>query len=211
MDTCGFPKDNYYYYQARWREGPVLHLLPHWNWQVGEKIQVWCHTNLETVELLLNGRSLGRRKVPRHGHAEWEVTYVPGILEARGYRDGKLIQTTRRETTGAAAGIVLRPDRNSLRADGRDLSVVEVQIVDELGRTVPTADAEVAFAVSGQGVLIGVGNGNPISHEADKSDRRRAFNGLCMALVQTVRGSGEIVVEARSAGLNTARARLLAG
>ena len=211
MDTCGFPKDNYYYYQAQWRDEPVLHLLPHWNWQPGEKIDVWCHTNLDSVELLLNGRSLGRRAVPRHGHAQWQVKYEPGVLEARGYRDGKLIQTTRRETTGAAAGIVLEPDRESLRADGRDLSVVAVRIVDERGRTVPTADHEVSFSVRGPAALIGVGNGDPVSHEPDKADRRRAFNGLCMALVQTQRSSGEIVVEASSPGLTPARLRLLAG
>jgi beta-galactosidase len=208
MDTCGFPKDNYYYYQAHWRDTPALHLLPHWNWQPGEQIDVWCHTNLDSVELLLNGRSLGRRAVPRHGHAQWQVKFAPGVLEARGYRDGKLILTTRRETTGAAAGIVLEPDRESLHADGRDLSVVAVRIVDAQGRTVPSADHEVSFAVRGPAALIGVGNGDPVSHEPDKAERRRAFNGLCMALVQTQRSSGEIVVEASSPGLSPARARL---
>jgi beta-galactosidase len=211
MDTCGFPKDNYYYYQAQWRDEPVLHLLPHWNWQPGEKIDVWCHTNLDTVELLLNGRSLGRRAVPRHGHAQWQVKYEPGVVEARGYRDGKLIRTTRRETTGVAAAIVLEPDREALHGDGRDLSVVTVRIVDERGRTVPTADHEVSFSVRGPGTLLGVGNGDPVSHEPDKAERRRAFNGLCMALVQTQRSSGEIVLEAQSAGLASARIRLLAG
>ena len=186
----------------------MLHLLPHWNWQPGEKIDVWCHTNLDNVELLLNGRSLGRRAVPRHGHAQWQVKYEPGVVEARGYRDGKLILTTRRETAGAAAGIVLEPDRESLRADGMDLSVVAVRIVDQQGRTVPTADHEVSFAVRGPATLIGVGNGNPVSLEPDKADRRRAFNGLCMALVQAQRHSGEIVMEASSPGLTPARLRL---
>jgi len=211
MDTCGFPKDNYYYYQAQWREEPVLHLLPHWNWQPGEKIDVWCHTNLDTVELLLNGRSLGRRTVPRYGHAQWQVKYEPGVVEARGYRDGKLITTTRRETTGAAAAVVLEPDRTSLRGDGRDLSVVTVRIVDERGRTVPTADHEVSFSLSGPGTLLGVGNGDPVSLESDQGQQRRAFNGLCMALVQAQRSSGEIFLEAQSAGLSAARLRLQAG
>jgi beta-galactosidase len=211
MDTCGFPKDNYYYYQAQWRDTPALHLLPHWNWQPGEQIEVWCHTNVESVELLLNGRSLGRRAVPRHGHAQWQVKFAPGVLEARGYRDGKLILTARRETTGAAAGIVLEPDRESLHADGRDLSVVAVRIVDDQRRTVPSADHEVSFAVRGPAALIGVGNGDPVSHEPDKAERRRAFNGLCMALVQTQRSSGEIVVEASSPGLTPARLRMTSG
>jgi beta-galactosidase len=201
MDTCGFPKDNYYYYQARWREEPVLHLLPHWNWQPGEKIDVWCHTNLDAVELLLNGRSLGKRRLRPHSHLQWQVTFAAGVLEARGYRNGKLILTTRRETTGAPAAIVLRPDRDALRADGRDLSIVAVQIVDAQGRIVPTASNEVTFAVAGAGTLIGVGNGDPVSHESDKGDRRSAFNGLCMAIVQTDRQPGEMTLTASSAGL----------
>jgi beta-galactosidase len=211
MDTCGFPKDNYYYYQAQWRDAPALHLFPHWNWQPGEPIDVWCHTNLDSVELLLNGRGFGRRTVLRHGHAQWKVNYAPGVLEARGYRDGKLILTAQRETTGAATGIVLEPDRESLHADGRDLSVVTVRIVDDQERIVPDADHEVSFAVRGPAALIGVGNGDPVSHEPDKAERRRAFNGLCMALVQTQRSSGEIVVEASSPGLTPARMRLVSG
>ncbi|HEY5807447.1 MAG TPA: beta-galactosidase GalA [Povalibacter sp.] len=208
MDTCGFPKDNYYYYQARWREEPVLHLLPHWNWEPGSTIDVWCHTNLDTVELFLNDATLGKRKLRPHSHLEWKVPFAPGVLEARGYRDGKLVLTTRRETAGKPAGIVLRPDRTALRADGRDLTVVAVEIVDAQGRIVPTADNEVAFAVTGPGAVIGVGNGNPISHESDKGDRRRAFSGLCMAIVQSQRSGGEIVVEATSQGLNSARIAL---
>jgi beta-galactosidase len=185
--------------------------LPHWNWQPGEKIDVWCHSNLDSVELFLNGRGLGRRTVARHGHAQWRVRYEPGVLEARGYLEGKLIRKTQRETAGAAAGIVLAPDRGSLRADGMDLSVIEVRVVDQQGRTVPTADHEVSFSLGGPAALIGVGNGNPVSLEPDKADRRRAFNGLCMALVQSQRRSGEISVEATCPGLTPARIRLLAG
>lgn len=205
MDTCGFPKDNYYYYQARWRDEPVLHLLPHWNWERGNTIDVWCHTNLDTVELFLNGASQGKRKLRPHSHLEWRVPFVPGVIEARGYRDGKLVLTTRRETAGDPAKIMLRADRSSLRADGRDLSVVAVEIVDAQGRIVPTADNEVTFTVSGPAAVIGVGNGNPISHESDQADKRRAFNGLCMAIVQSLRSSGEIVLEAASPGLSTGR------
>jgi beta-galactosidase len=103
----------------------------------------------------------------------------------------ELIRTTRRETTGVAARIVLEPDRESLRADGRDLSVVTVRIVDAQGRTLPTADHEVSFTLRGPGALIGVGNGDPISQEPDQANRRRAFNGLCMTLVQTLRDGGK--------------------
>jgi beta-galactosidase len=210
MDTCGFPKDNYYYYRAQWREEPLLHLFPHWNWQPGETIDVWCHTNLDSVELLVNGASQGRRDVPRYGHAQWKVAFVPGVIEARGYKNGKLVQTSRRETTGPAAGIVLRPDRTRLKGDGKDLAVVAVEIVDARGRAVPTANNEVLFALRGPGAIIGVGNGDPISHESDQADRRRAFNGLCMAIVQTDRRAGDIVVEATSPGLKGATAKVKA-
>jgi len=207
MDTCDFPKDNYYYYQAQWRNEPVLHLLPHWNWPEGQNkvIDVWCHSNLEAVELLLNGVSQGRQTIARNSHAEWKVPYAPGVLEARGFRAGQLILTVRRETAGAAFGLVLRPDRVSIRADGEDLSVITVEVVDAENRVVPTADHEVVFNLSGPGTLIGVGNGDPSSHEADKADRRRAFNGMCTAIVQSARAPGTIVVEATAANLQTAR------
>jgi beta-galactosidase len=209
MDTCGFPKDNYYYYRAQWRDEPLLHLLPHWNWQAGDKIDVWCHTNLERVELFLNGKSLGSRDVPRHGHAEWKkVNYEPGVLEARGFKNGNLVLTAKRETAGPAAKIQLKPDRTSLHADGQDVAIVAVEIVDADGRIVPSADNEVSFAIRGPATLIGVGNGNPISHEPDKADRRRAFNGLCMAIVQTARQKGSVELEATSAGLASATATI---
>jgi len=207
LDSCGFPKDNYWYYRAQWTRDPVLHLFPHWNWEgslpvtANGMIDVWCHTNLEEVELLVNGVSQGRQQVPRHGHAEWRVKYVPGMIEARGYRDGRLVSTQRRETTHAPARVVMRTDRPALHADAEDVCVVAVEIVDVQGRQVPTADNLVHFKIGGPGRLTGVGNGNPTSHEADKAHERHAFNGLCMAIVQATRDSGTIRLEASSAGL----------
>ena len=139
--------------------------------------------------------------MPPFGHVEWRVRYAPGAIEARGYRNGKLITTCRRETTGAAAGISLRADRNVIRADGEDVRVVTVEIIDAQGRVVPTADNDVRFSIRGPARLIGVGNGNPSSHENDKGESRRAFNGLCMAIVQATRDAGSIQVEATSPGL----------
>jgi beta-galactosidase len=210
LDTCGFPKDNFYYYQARWSAQPVLHLFPHWNWAAGDEVDVWCHSNLERVELFLNGVSQGVREVPRNGHVAWKVRYAPGLIEARGYRGKKVVLTSRRETAGSPARLVVRPDRMELRADGEDLAVVAVQVVDARGRVVPHADNEVRFALSGPGAIIGVGNGNPVSLEADRSDRRRAFNGLCMAIVQTSRNAGVIDLQASSDGLPSARVTIRA-
>lgn len=208
MDTCGFPKDNFYYYRAWWSGQPVLHLLPHWNWpgRDGTEIDVWCHSNLDAVELFLNGQSLGRKEVPRNSHVSWKVKYAPGTLEARGYKGGKQVLIDRRETTGGAAKLLLLPDRKKIVADGADVSLVEVQVLDAQGRVVPQADAEVVFHVAGPGRLIGVGNGDPSSHEPDKADRRRAFNGRCLAILQSSKDPSEVRLEATSAGLEPATA-----
>ncbi|MGA3025103.1 MAG: beta-galactosidase GalA [Bryobacteraceae bacterium] len=208
MDTCGFAKDNFYYYQAWWGSKPVLHLFPHWNWKEGEEIAVWCHTNLERVELFLNGRSLGARDVMKNSHLEWTVQYEPGVIEARGYRGGQQVLTAKRETTGAPARIVLRPDRTRIAADGEDVSMVAAEIVDSQGRIVSAADNEIAFSVEGNGRLIGVGNGDPSSHESDKGNRRRAFNGLCMAIVQGSKQDGALKITASSPGLEGASVTL---
>ena len=206
MDTCGFPKDNFYYYQAWWRDEPVLHLFPHWNWagKVGQEIEVWVHSNLDRVELLVNGTSMGNQTMQRNSHLAWKVPYAPGTIEARGFRNDRQVLVAKRETTGAPARVVLHPHRARLFADGEDVAVVEVRLVDAAGRVVPTADDQVTFAVTGSGRLIGVGNGDPSSHESDKGTTRRGFNGLCCAIVQSSRTAGEIRVAASAAGLQSA-------
>jgi beta-galactosidase len=203
LDTCGFPKDNFYYYRAWWSGEPVLHLFPHWNWagKEGQAIEVWCHSNLERVELLVNGRSVGSRDVPRDGHVMWKVPYAAGVIEARGYHGGAVALTAKRETTGPAARLVLEPDRATIDGDGEDLAVVAVRVVDAAGRVVPVADDEVTFQATGPGRIIGVGNGDPSSHEADQGTVRRAFNGLCMAIVQAAKAAGELRIEATAPGL----------
>jgi len=147
IDMCGFPKDNFYYYQAWWSDKPVLHLLPHWNWpgKEGQEIDVWCHSNLEKVELFLNGKSLGAKEVSRNSHLEWKVPYEPGTIEARGYKNGRQLLVDKRETTGGPAKILLRPDRREIKADGEDVSLVEVQVLDSQGRLVPVADNDIVF------------------------------------------------------------------
>ncbi len=206
MDTCGFPKDNFYYYQAQWADKPVLHLFPHWNWKSneGREIDVWCHSNLEQVELWLNGQSLARKDVPRYQHVEWKVKYAPGTLEARGFKDGRQVLTVKRETTDRPAKLALVADRKEISADGRDVSIVHLRVLDSQSRLVPIAGSPIEFHLSGNGSLMGVGNGNPSSHEADKAARRHAFNGLCMAIVQSTRKPGELRLEATSPGLEPA-------
>lgn len=207
LDTCGFPKDAYYYYKSWWTDQPVLRLFPHWNWpgKQGRDIDVWCYSNCRQVELFLNGRSLGRKTMPQYSHLEWSVKYEPGTLSAKGYNpEGKVIAASRVETTGAPAAIMLEPDRANLAADGRDISLITVKIVDAQGRIVPAANNEVKFKVIGAGKLLGLGNGDPACHEPDKGEQRRAFNGLCLAIVQSTLAPGAITIQADSAGLKSA-------
>jgi beta-galactosidase len=212
MDMCGFPKDNFYYYQAWWGSKPVLHLFPHWNWpgKEGQEVEVWVHSNTERVELFLNGKSLGAKDSARDTHLMWKVKYQPGLLEAKGFNDGKQVLSDKRETVGPAARIVLRPDRSRISADGEDVSMVTAEIVDAQGRPVPTAGNQLTFQVAGRGKLVGVGNGDPSCHEPDKGDKRSAFNGLAMAIVQALKEAGEIRMTATAAGLESATATISA-
>jgi beta-galactosidase len=151
MDTCGFPKDEYYFYKSVWSGEPVLHIFPHWNWAhkkgKDRTIDVRCYTNCESVELFLNGESKGRQDRQPYSSLSWKVEWEPGVLEAKGYRDGKVVTETRRETVGEPAGIALEPDRSSINADGEDVSLVKVSILDAQDRLVPTAGNEVKFKV----------------------------------------------------------------
>jgi beta-galactosidase len=207
LDTCGFAKDTAYYYKTWWGSEPTLHLLPHWNWEgkEGQEIEVWAYCNQSSVELFLNGASLGSQDVKQNGHLVWKVKYAPGTLEARASKGGRVVMTANRETAGPAAKIVAVADRANIAADGQDVAVVNVTIVDAQGRPVPTAGNMVTFAVSGPGSVIGVGNGDPSCHEPDKASERSAFNGLCMAIVQSKRGAaGSIAVTVTSEGLEAA-------
>ena len=198
VDMCGFPKDDFFYYKAWWGQEPVLHLFPHWNWEerIGEPVSVWVHSNLDEVELFLNGKSLGTKNVEPLTHLEWKVKYEPGTLEARGRKNGKIVLTEKRETTGAPSSIKLSADRLQIDADGSDLSMLRVEALDKQGRPVPTASNEISFRVTGNGSLIGVGNGDPNCQESDKEPVRSLFNGLAQAIIQASRTPGEIVIEA---------------
>lgn len=210
MDSCGFPKDNYWYYRAWWRPEPLLHLFPHWNWEgrEGQEIEVWVHSNLDRVELFVNGRSAGSKTVERNRHLAWSVPYEPGVLETRGYKNGRLVSTQRRETAGAPAALCLSVDRQRLTADGEDVAMLAASVVDARGRPCPRANDLVVFEIAGDARVIGVGNGDPVSHEPDRSDRRHLFNGLAQAIVQTGRRGGPITVTARADGLRPAVLRL---
>jgi beta-galactosidase len=180
MDTCGFAKDNFYYYKSQWTDAPMLHILPHWNWpgREGQDVDVRTQTNCDEVELLLNGRSLGRKPVKRFSEVRWTVPYAPGTLAARGYRAGRLAAEAKVETTGAPAAVQLSADRPVVAANGEDAAVFTVAIADAQGRVVPTADSHVSFELEGPGRILGVGNGDPSSHEPDTYVPASAFRTL---------------------------------
>ena len=211
LDTCGFPKDIAFYYQAVWTDQPVLHVFPHWNWagREGQPIDVWAFTNLDAVELKVNGRTQGRRTVPKDSHVEWTVAYHPGVLEAVGFKSGRPVKTARIETTGPSTRIVLSADRTTIDADGRDVAVVTVSALDAQDRVVPIADNLVHFALEGDGRILGVGNGDPASHEPDKyldsaAWQRRLFNGYAQVLVQAGHSAAPIQLHATADGLQSA-------
>ncbi len=209
MDVCGFPKNIYYYYQSWWTDKDVLHISPHWNWpnKIGEPIDVWVNSNADDVELFINGKSLGKKDMPRNGHLNWLVNYEPGTLKAIAYKKGKKLET-KVETTGKPVEVVMSPYKTTILADGKDATVINISVVDRQGREVPDADNLVRFSLQGDGKIIGVGNGDPSSHEqdsyADTAARRYLFNGKCQVIVQSGLSHSLIHFEASADSLWTA-------
>jgi beta-galactosidase len=226
LDTCGFPKDGYYFYQSQWTSDPVLHLFPHWNWhgREGQIIPVMCYTNCDTVELIVNGKSFGTKgyEFPRQGmfedyghyppraralrttadlHLSWDVPYEPGTIQAIGMRAGKVVAREQIVTTGDPAAIDIAVENPSPAADGRDIAHLTIQIVDANDQIVPTAGNEIMLDIDGPSRIIGMDNGDPTDHDSFKSNHRKAFNGLCLAILQTNRQPGRIHVTAHSPGL----------
>lgn len=170
LDTTGAVKDSGYYLKAAWTAAPMVHVLPHWNWpgREGKPIDVRVYANTDEVELLLNGKSLGRKTLQRYGHLQWSVPYAPGSLTAKGYKGGQLVTQQTVATTGDGSAVRLSADRTRLRADADDVLLVTVNVVDREGRVVPTAHQRIRFETTGPARLVGMGNGDPSSHEADK-------------------------------------------
>lgn len=213
MDMCGFPKNIYYYYQSWWTDKDVLHISPHWNFRekgpgwnkpVGDSIDVWVNTNADNVELFLNGKSKGKKDMPRNSHLKWTINYEPGKLEAVAYKKGKRL-TSKVETTGLPVEVVVTPYKTTILADGKDATVVNVTVLDREGREVPGADNMISFEIEGPGKIIGVGNGDPSSHEPDKcmdgAWQRRLFNGKCQVIIQAGKETGMIKFNAKATGL----------
>jgi len=202
VDLAGFPKDVYYMYQSEWTKKDVLHIFPHWNWNAGQTVDVWAYSNAEEVELFLNNKSLGvKKKQGDDLHLMWKVPFAPGTLKAISRTGGKDVLVQEVKTAGAPAKLVVIADRSSIRADGTDLSFLTVDVLDANGVIVPNADNLVKFQVEGSGAIVGVDNGNPVSHESFKAPQRKAFHGKCLVVVQSGEKPEIIKLTATSEGL----------
>lgn len=208
VDLAGIPKDSYYLFQSEWSDTSVLHLFPHWNWTSGQDVDMWCYYNdADSVELVVNGKSAGfSKKTGSRRHAEWRVRYEPGMVEAVAWKNGKAVRRKTIRTAGSPAQVRLTPDRREIAADGRDLSYVTVEILDKDGNLCPDADNLVKFEVEGSGFIAGVDNGSQTSMERFKDNKRKAFYGKCMLVVQNNGKAGRISVRAVAEGLKEAEA-----
>ncbi|MBL7968351.1 MAG: DUF4982 domain-containing protein [Prolixibacteraceae bacterium] len=206
VDLCGFPKDIYYFYQSEWTNQTVLHVFPHWNWKDGQTIDVWAYyNNADEMELFLNGVSQGiSSKTADRFHAFWRVKFASGTIKAVSRKDGKTVLEKEIHTAGKPAKIELTVDRSKLKADGKDLAFITVRVTDEAGNMVPDADNLINFELKGEGFIAGVDNGLQTSHEPFKASYRKAFNGMCLLIVQTTKKAGTIEIKATSDGLANA-------
>lgn len=205
VDLCGFPKDCYYMYRSEWTDEPTLHLFPHWNWNEGDKVDMWVYYNTaDEVELFVNGRSLGKSsKTENRLHALWEgVEFEAGEITAIGYKDGVEVLRHTRKTAGEPAKITLTADRKTITADGYDLSYITIDCTDAEGNFMPTAMNQLYFNVNGAGELVGVDNGNAAGTESLKGNKMKLFNGKALAIIRSLRGkSGEITLTVTGDGL----------
>jgi beta-galactosidase len=213
VDLAGFPKDAYYMYQSEWTDKPVLHLFPHWNLPAekagvgaGQTVDVWAYyNNADEVELFVNGKSVGvKAKTGEDLHVMWRVTYEAGSIKAVSRKNGQTVLEREIKTAGEPARIELTADRTNIVADGSDLSFVTVRILDKDGNMVPYADNLVNFAIDGEGFIAGVDNGYQASMEPFKANYRKAFHGMCLAILQNNGKKGTIKLKATAQGLESA-------
>lgn len=210
VDLAGFPKDAYYLYQSEWSKKQVLHLFPHWNWKPGQVVDMWCYyNNADEVELFVNGKSQGvKSKTPINLHAIWRVKFEPGKVKVIARKNGKVVGEKEICTASKPTQIRLTPDRSQLTANEKDLSFITVEILDKDGNLCPNADNLVNFKVEGDIFIAGVDNGSPISMEHFKANKRRAFYGKCLVVIQNQGKQGTAHLVATSNGLQSANVKI---
>ncbi len=208
MDLCGFKKDRFYIYQAKWRpDFPMAHILPHWNWpeRVGKNVPVHVYTSGDEAELYLNGKSLGRRKKGEYEYRlQWnDVIYSPGELKVIVWKNGEAWAEDIVVTTKQASKIALETDRTEIKTDANDLAFITVKIVDEDNMLVPRTQNLINFDIEGPGEIIAIGNGDPTCHEPFISDKHTVFNGKCLVIIRGKKNSGTIKLTAKSKGIKS--------
>lgn len=216
VDLAGFKKDRFYIYQARWKPDlPMVHILPHWNWpeRTGQVTPVHVYTSGDSVELFLNGKSLGKKNKKQYEYRlRWDdVVYQPGELKAVAYKDGKKWAEETIQTTGQPNALQLEADRNSMQGDGYDLIYVTVKIVDKNGRLVPRTHNPITFEVTGAARIVATDNGDQTSHASFQNNHIKAFNGMALVILKSKKNeSGSITLTATSQGLKGATIKLTA-
>jgi beta-galactosidase len=208
MDLCGFAKTAFGIRQAQWLDSePMVWIDPHWTWpgREGQDIEVLALTNAPALELRLNGKVVGTvARADRIAGHTFHIPYAPGRLEALALDSGRVVARMVHETTGPARALRLTPARRALGSDAADAMAVAIDAIDAQGRHVPVAQDNVTLAVRG-GAIMGLGNGDPNSHESEKGHQRCLFNGLAQTIVQGSAGMAPLVLEARAPGLAPAR------
>lgn len=211
IDLAGFKKDRFYLYQSRWRPNlPMAHILPHWNWpeRTGKVTPVHVFTSGDEAELFLNGKSLGRKKKGEYEYRlRWDdVVYEPGELKVISYKNGKKWAEDLVKTTGEATKIRLTADRDTISADGKDLSFVTVEILDDNGLVVPNATNKLSFSLEGPGEIVATDNGDPTDLTPFPSKTRKAFSGKALLIIKSAhKKPGLVTVSATSEGLKPAK------
>ena len=193
-------------YQSEWTDKTVLHIFPHWNWKAGQTVDVWAYYNkADEVELFLNGKSVGiRSKKAEDLHVMWKVPFQAGTLKAVSRKNGKTVLETEIKTAGNPENLKLTADRSNIKADGNDLSFVTVDILDAKGILAPKANNEINFSLKGEGKIVGVCSGDPVSHESYKGSKHTALNGKCLVIVQSSNKSGRLELTAKANRLKPA-------
>jgi beta-galactosidase len=204
VDLAGIPKDSYYLYQSEWTDTPMLHVFPHWNWQPGQLVDVWAYFNqADEAELFLNGRSLGRKSKGDAMQTVWKVPFEPGTISVTTYRNNMVVLSKEIHTAGPAVAVKATPDRSRLKADGKDLSFITVELIDAHGNACPLADQLVRFSVEGEGFIAGTDNGNQNDHRSLKKPERNLFYGKCVGIVQNYGHKAKLKVKIEVEGLPT--------
>jgi beta-galactosidase len=227
VDLAGFPKDRYYQFKAHWTNQPVAHILPHWTWPgfEGKSIPVRVFTNADTVELFLNGKSLGAKNFPADCehvavvdkkknittekpslHLAWSVPYAPGELKAVATKNGQVVATDIERTAGAPAKIVAVADRAEIESGDRDLSFIKISILDKDGNVCPNAEPELQFALTGGAATVAaLDNGDPTNHEFFQGTQHKAFHGLALAILKSHGdATGPVALKISGVGLDPA-------